>query len=136
MRGTTHASQVLTGWHMTHVWLVLQGTSYPPQPCLISAKSVDPWHKVVRRGVSPAFSPENIRCVRSVHPDTCLSRLLGFSPACSSLHLLENLRWPAQARHQLFLSQQWLRCPCKDSLMSGRYLVKHVLDQASIAAAS
>ena len=42
---------------------VLQGTSYPPQPCLISTKSADPWHKVVRRGVAPAFSPENIRCV-------------------------------------------------------------------------
>ena len=60
----------LTGRRTTKVRWVLQGTSYPPQPCLISAKSADPWHKVVRRGVSPAFSPENIRCVLllSRHP--------------------------------------------------------------------
>ena len=91
----------------------LQGTSYPPQPCLISAKSADPWHKVVRRGVSPAFSPENIRCGISLSRHL-LVETTGLLAFVLILKLRVALHRQDISRPRLFLNvQQWLRCPCE-----------------------
>jgi fatty acid synthase len=35
--------------------------SDPPQPCLISAATADPYWRVVRKGVAPAFNSANMR---------------------------------------------------------------------------
>lgn len=53
---------------LTGVWV--QGTSDPPQPCLISTATADPFWRVVRKGVAPAFNSTNIRCAAE-----CCSRV-------------------------------------------------------------
>ncbi|CAL8464901.1 g4436 [Coccomyxa elongata] len=49
------------GWPLPIYDCFDRGTSDPPQPCLISTATADPYWRVVRKGVAPAFNSTNIR---------------------------------------------------------------------------
>ncbi len=40
---------------------LVQGTADPPCPSLVTSRTGDPYWKLVRKGVSHAFAPNNVR---------------------------------------------------------------------------
>lgn len=46
---------------LSHCCHIVKVTSYVGEPNMLSAKTGDPLWRLVRKGVAPAFNPQNIR---------------------------------------------------------------------------